>query len=435
MNIHPSTQAGTAPAAWLSGRFLPHIFAGDRPEKFKSTEWSALDVRNHAWSEGGQLMQSLNQANGITTLHGLVVHGAACASLLALGSMAAVGRESSYELVMTDVAYATPGGEFIGQWPTPVTPIEPQQPANETRKGDEQYSEIFMPVVEDLALSELQSLETVQEDVLVSHQVVNEMPKTGFEQLILTAEDLTAPQEVEKAVTANPIMHFSVEVVSSQQGGLPESGISHDDRPSFKGHAAPDNLIELVNQYGEVLGSSVVDQSGRWYIELQQPLDNGSYDFSFYTTASDGVREIAGQNLHLIIAVAPVMVEPAIVEIGLPVIDAPSFSLLPMVENEPALNLDLIVAVEPVQVKSDFAFGLSDLLLDNTTELLFVEPQDNTQATFDESALQMLIHPQGGITLWQDQEDLALMGIEYTPTAATIGIDSMLSDLMAQNNH
>ncbi|KNC05810.1 hypothetical protein AC790_22630 [Pantoea sp. RIT-PI-b] len=434
MNIHSSTQAGTAPAAWLSGRFLPHIFAGDRPEKFKSTEWSTLDVRNHAWSEGGQLMQSLNQANGITSLHGLVVHGAACASLLALGSMAAVGRESSYELVMANVAYATPGGEFIGQWPTPVTPVEPQQPASETRKGDEQHNEIFMPVVEDVALSEPQSQQTVQEEVLVSHQVDNEMPKTVFEQLILTAEELPALEEAEKAVTANPIVHFSVEAVNAQQGALPESGISHDDRPSFKGQAAPGSLIELVNQHGEILGSSVVDQSGHWYIELHQPLDNGSYDFSFYTTGSDGVREMAGQNLHLIIAVAPVMVEPVIVESGLPIIDAPSFSVLPIIENEPVLNLDLIVAVEPVQVASDFAFGLSDLLLDSATELLFVESPDQTLATFDESALQMLIHPQGGITLWQEQEDLALMGIEYTPTAAALSTDAMLADLMAQYN-
>ncbi|WP_336777635.1 Ig-like domain-containing protein [Pantoea sp. USHLN256] len=428
MKLFTPTLAGTAPTAWLSNLIQQNL-STDRADKFKAHDWQNFDVRSHAWSEGGQLMQSLNQANGVMTLHGMLVHGSA-ASLLALGGMAAMDRESSYEMVMASAkaAAAVTKVELVDQWAAIAADTEVAQPKEpQTSKTESEESDVF------LATETLHEIVSEIENISLNMQAESQRADAGFTQLELAASELELLDEAVIDSSLNDASNFSFEVLNQRQESLLDATLSDEDRLTFAGKAAPATLVEVLNQHGEVMGSSVVDASGNWFIQLQKPLAEGDYEFRLFTTDTQGVREIAAEPIRLVVVQAK-PVESDDVSLSDLISAVPLITTVPLIDTASPINL---TPVEPViqPAKVDFAFGLSELLPVGESDLFLDEMPLELSPPLDELSLQMLIHPQGGITLWEEEETLMLTQLGDVASFVANPLEPLLDNRLSDNTY
>ncbi|NWA63135.1 hypothetical protein HX773_19700 [Pantoea sp. B9002] len=433
MKLFTPTLAGTAPTAWLSN-LIQQNFSTERADKFKAHDWQNVDVRSHAWSEGGHLMQSLNQANGVMSLHGLMVHGSACASLLALGGMAAVGRESSFEMIMASAkaAAAVTKVQLVGQWAAIADDTAVAQPKETQASKTESDDTGAFNATESLddATAEI---ENIQFTMQAEPQIADAAANAGFIQLELAASELELLDEAVIDSSLNDASNFSFEVLNQRQESLLDASLSDEDRLTFAGKGVPATMVEVLNQHGEVMGSSVVDASGNWFIQLQTPLAEGNYEFSLYTTDTQGIREIAAEPIRLIV-VQTKPVESDELSVSDLISAVPLITTVPLIDTASPINL---TPVEPIiqPAKADFAFGLSELLPVGESDLFLDELPLELSPPLDELSLQMLIHPQGGITLWEEEETLMLTQLGDVASFVANPLEPLLDNRLSDNTY
>lgn len=78
----------------------------------------------------------------------------------------------------------------------------------------------------------------------------------------------------EISVTMNAMVYDSQ---GSRKGYFYDGDTTDDTRPLFSGTAAPHQLVELIDQQGNSLGSVVANQWGVWSLELTVPLKDGTH--------------------------------------------------------------------------------------------------------------------------------------------------------------
>ncbi|WP_455853527.1 Ig-like domain-containing protein [Pantoea endophytica] len=423
-----------------TGRFIEKSLEDDRSLKFKDVEWKSLDTRSFSWSEGSNQLNAFNQSHGITNLHGLVVHGAACASLLALGSMAAVGRESSYELLLAKAMPHVPPTEYIARWPATFTMPAEQQDAF-IASPEDPLSQASGFAVEDVLLSD--ALTTTQTEALIrpasstDAAVLEDATKAVFAQLDVGTEPLPTRVYGENMMLNEIKISFSFSLLNQQHESVLDSPLTENDVPIFTGMAEPYTLIEVIDPQGNVIGSSVAEESGHWHISLPSPLLKGDYDFSLITTGTDGVRVVAVESIKLVV------VFPAVVDDGAdPITAVPIVTAVPLIESVESINLMPVISVvaEPSVVaesllENSLAFGLSELLPALTSDVFFNAPEIDLVEALNDSTLQALIHPEGEMTVWQLTDDHLLNELEYSPALSANALDSLYLDLLNENIH
>lgn len=377
-----------------------------RLAKDKDETGQYLDLSGQAFKE-----YSYEQQNAMSPLNGLVVHGAACASLLALGNMAGVGLASSSEILLEKALPVIPEPGFIGRWPATVN--SPESLNQHAVKVIPEQELIFPAVALNDELSKL------------------------FTQQVEISEDLNADNLTEMATRYSDVMIdqsallindtpiISVEsdggftfYIKNKAGESVVDSISHDNQPIFSGISERESLIEIFNQDGRVLATTSADSRGHWSIELPYTLPDGQYAFTLYSTNPKGERKLVADKVLLEIVAHHELIEAQ---------GQPSLTLVPLIEaNEiffTALQDYKPQAPSPA-LTADLNF--SELLVINESDL-FSALNDNEQVDDSElSGLEDLLHPDGGITLWAESEFASL---EYASATGTkIDLDSLLSN-------
>lgn len=374
-----------------------------RHAKGKDEIGQYLDLSGQAFKE-----HSYEQQNAMSPLNGLVVHGAACASLLALGNMAAIGLASSGEILQEKALQIIPEGDFINLWPTSIDFPE--------------------------SLTQHVAKVTTEEEVELPAVAVNEDPGKSFTQRVETSEELNV-YNVAETVTRysnvvmdeNSLLINDIPLISTESYGefifyiqnkAGESVIdstSHDNQPIFSGIAERESLIEIFNQDGRVLATTTTDSRGYWSVELPYTLPDGQYALTLYSTSSKGERKLVADKVLLEIVGHHELSEAQ---------DQPSLKLVPLIESDEKL-FTLMQDFKP-QVSSPTQtpeLSLSELLVINNSDLF----KDNEKLIDIElSGYEDLLHPDGGITLWAESE---MMSLEYDVAISTkIDLDSLLSN-------
>lgn len=377
-----------------------------RHEKVKEDAWQSLDLGGQAFKE-----HNYEQQNAMTTLNGLVVHGAACASLLALGNMAAVGLASSSEILMAKAITAIPEAGFIGHWPTAV--------------GLPEFinQKVAKAIVEEYVF---RSTELVNGELNESF-ATNKEPSEELK--VDKAAEITTRYQVamtsEKSLEIHLVSQNSVESdnrftfeIKNKVGQSAVDSASQDNQPIFTGKTEQESLIEILNQDGRVLATTSADNSGYWSIELPYTLPEGLHTFTLYSISAKGERKLIADNVQVEIVAQHEIIEAQ----GLP-----SLTLLPMIESDEIFNMMLQDFKQPEPSPAQtLDFGLSELLVMSEADIFSVlhdiEPVMETELT----GLENLLHPEGGITMWIESVDTAL---EYTSATGTnIDLDSLLSN-------
>lgn len=381
-------------------------FQDARLTKGKDETGQYLDLNGQAFKE-----HSYEQQNAMSPLNGLVVHGAACASLLALGNMAAVGLASSGEILLEKALPIIPEAGFIGRWPATVNSPESlnqhavkvtpkQEVALPTVAVNDELSESFTQQVEisgELKADNITEMATRYSDVMMDQSalLINDIPL------------------ISRGVDGGFTFY-----IKNKAGESVIDSTSHDNQPIFSGISERDSLIEIFNQDGRVLATTSADSRGYWSIELPYTLPDGQYTFTLYSTNPKGERKLVADKVLLEIVANHELIEAQ---------GQPSLTLVPLIESD---EVFLTVLQDfKTQVSSPAQtvdLDLSELLVINESDL-FSALNDNKQVDDSElSGLEDLLHPDGCITLWAESE---FASPEYASATGTkIDLDSLLSN-------
>lgn len=376
-----------------------------RNAKGKEETGQYLDLSGQAFKE-----HSYEQQNAMSTLNGLVVHGAACASLLALGNTAAVGLASSGEILLEKALPIIPEAGFIGHWPAAINSpeslnqhvakvITEQQVILPSVAINQKLSESFTPYMEtseELKVDNASEMALLYSDVVMdeSSQIINNIS------LINT--------EVEGGFTFN---------ISNKAGESIVNATSHDNQPIFSGKSERDSLVELFNQDGKVLATTSADSRGYWSIELPYTLPDGQYAFTMYSTSPKGDRTLVADKV-LVEIVASEFFEAQ---------GQPTLTLVPLIETGEFFftTLQEFELHEPSPAQT-VDLNLSELLVINESDLFPVLNDNEQVIDIELTGLEDLLHPDGGINLWAES---GVASLEYTSATGTkLDLDSLLSN-------
>ncbi|NWA63446.1 hypothetical protein HX773_21305 [Pantoea sp. B9002] len=364
--------------------------ADARQEKTKEGLGQNLDLRGQAYIEYNYLQQT-----GMTTLNGLVVHGAACASLLALGNMAAVGLETSHEILTA-----------------PTTPIIPQPdsfvvksmnaesvPAVKQENHSASHADVLMQP------SELSSLIESPVPILLSHE--HPLVENADKFIDLTPEMMSAISLNDIQQSAHTYTEYVSEFridIRDKNGKSVLDTTTDDNQPILAGNAQPFSLIEVFNHDGKLVATTAVDNQGQWRINFPQTLPDGQYEFTLYNTDPTDNNTLGTNKIRLEISTENAINIEA---------EPPLFSVIPMNENGDLVNLTRIfTTVEPVKIKP-VNIDLSELIYNDANELFMVSPDSLYLEELNTSDLDILQISEGGILNWVESDASLQNGSEY----------------------
>ncbi|MEG5856665.1 Ig-like domain-containing protein, partial [Enterobacter mori] len=99
--------------------------------------------------------------------------------------------------------------------------------------------------------------------------------------------DVTSPAfdiTVDTVAPEKPVVGLATDDVGSSRGDLSSGSTTDDANPTFKGSAEPGSRVDIYDN-GELIGSTVVDESGGWQFTPTTALPEGEHHIT--TTATD----------------------------------------------------------------------------------------------------------------------------------------------------
>ncbi|MCW6034648.1 Ig-like domain-containing protein, partial [Pantoea sp. JK] len=95
------------------------------------------------------------------------------------------------------------------------------------------------------------------------------------------------------------------------QGPISNGGLTDDNTPTFNGSGTPGNII-IIRDKGEIVGSTIVDEGGKWTWTPENPLTDGEHHITPVERDDHGNESAPGEEFIVIIDTDP----PARPEIG-----------------------------------------------------------------------------------------------------------------------
>ncbi|WP_037407814.1 Ig-like domain-containing protein, partial [Chania multitudinisentens] len=140
--------------------------------------------------------------------------------------------------------------------------------------------------------------------------------KDGNHSLSITATDaagnISAPSGsfgivIDTAVPDAPTDIVIIDNVGEKTGEVKPGETTDDRSPTLTGKGEPGGVVNVIDN-GQVIGSTVIDEDGKWTFTPDEPLDNGEHNLSTTVTDPAGNVSEPSPGVNIVVDDSPVVV-------------------------------------------------------------------------------------------------------------------------------